>query len=292
MDVSIIIVNYNTKELVSNCIKSIIEHTLNVEYEIILVDNNSTDGSKDIFLKDNRITYIQNNDNFGFGVANNIGVQSSKGKYLFFLNSDTILLNNAVGILFDFAENHPELPIAVLGGLLMDENMNETHSFGNFPSMFSKILEAMRLRNKSGISQSQSEKLSQNGFLEVDYITGADMLIKREIFDKVKGFDPNFFMYYEETDMQKQLKMLGLNNYIVDGLLILHFEGMSQKKTYNNHKRIVLDQSMLLYFRKYKSHFVVAIFKFIYFIVRFPTIFFHGYTWREKKIYFKSLLKA
>lgn len=84
MDVSIIIVNYNTKELVSDCIKSIIEHTINVEYEIILVDNNSTDGSKDIFLKDNRIKYIQNNDNFGFGVANNIGVQSSKGKYLFF----------------------------------------------------------------------------------------------------------------------------------------------------------------------------------------------------------------
>lgn len=106
MDVSIIIVNYNTKKLTSDCIQSVIDKTLGIDYEIILVDNASTDGSKELFENDERIIYIYSDKNGGFGYGNNRGMEIAQGKYFFLLNSDTILLNNAVKEFFDYAECH------------------------------------------------------------------------------------------------------------------------------------------------------------------------------------------
>ena len=106
MDVSVIIVNYNTIELTLNCINSIFTHTLGIDFEVIVVDNNSDDGSGEILRLDKRIVFIQNLANEGFGSANNIGYRYAKGKYLFLLNSDTILLNNAIKLFYDYAEQH------------------------------------------------------------------------------------------------------------------------------------------------------------------------------------------
>ena len=100
MDVSIIIVNYNTKKLTSDCINSIYEKTTGIRFEVIVVDNNSSDGSQDLFFFDFRIKFVEAGENLGFGKANNKGVEIASGKYVFFLNSDTILVNNAVK-LFD-----------------------------------------------------------------------------------------------------------------------------------------------------------------------------------------------
>ena len=108
MDVSVIIVNYNTLGLTSDCIESIIAQTSTVEYEIILVDNASTDGSKEVFAQDKRIKYIYSDRNLGFGRANNLGIREAKGRYLFFLNSDTILLNNAVKLFFDYCGKYSQ----------------------------------------------------------------------------------------------------------------------------------------------------------------------------------------
>ena len=104
MDVSIIIVNFNTRQMTSECIDSIIEKTQGLEFEIILVDNASTDGSKEFFEKDERITYIYSEKNGGFGYGNNLGMKVAKGKYFFLLNSDTLLINNAVKEFYDYAE--------------------------------------------------------------------------------------------------------------------------------------------------------------------------------------------
>ena len=104
MDVSIIIITYNTLRMTSDCLESIFEKTQDIKYEVILVDNASTDGSKEFFEKDSRIRYIYLKDNIGFGKANNAGYLHAKGKYVFLLNSDTILINNAVKEFFAFAE--------------------------------------------------------------------------------------------------------------------------------------------------------------------------------------------
>ena len=101
MDVSIVIVNYNTLLLVKNCIDSIIAKTACVNYEIIVVDNASTDNSKEYFSNDTRIKYIYNEKNLGFGLANNVGIKIAKGRNIFLLNPDTLLLNNAIKILYE-----------------------------------------------------------------------------------------------------------------------------------------------------------------------------------------------
>lgn len=118
MDISIIIVNYNTKELTKNCIDSIYEKTKDIEFEVILVDNDSNDGSKELFERDKKIEFVEAGKNLGFGKANNLGLTRATGKYIFFLNSDTILVNNAVKIFFDFCEGHKDLKTGGIGCLL------------------------------------------------------------------------------------------------------------------------------------------------------------------------------
>ena len=106
MDVSIIIVNYNTKKLIKNCINSIYKHTKDVDFEIIVSDNGSVDGSVEMIKSEfPNVILIENNANLGFGAANNRGLKIAKGKYIFYLNSDTVLLNNAVKYFFDYWEN-------------------------------------------------------------------------------------------------------------------------------------------------------------------------------------------
>ena len=111
IDVSIIIVNYNTCKITDACIASVVDKTKGVSYEIILVDNASTDGSKEFFEHDERVIYIYSEINGGFGVGNNIGMKRAKGKYFFLLNSDTILINNAVKEFYDYAEAQGKLAV-------------------------------------------------------------------------------------------------------------------------------------------------------------------------------------
>lgn len=138
MDVSIIIVNYNTKRLTCQCIDSIIEKTEGVSFEIIVVDNNSTDGSQELLSHDNRIVFIEAGENLGFGKANNLGFKKSTGKYLFFLNSDTILLNNALLYFFDFYESFKGR-IGGVGCLLENDKGLHIHSYADFPCLKSVL---------------------------------------------------------------------------------------------------------------------------------------------------------
>ena len=129
IEVSIILVHYKTLELTTNVIKSIYKKTKEVIFEIIVVDNASNDGSIEKIERKfkNQIKIIKNNENVGFGRANNIGVKEAKGKYIFLLNTDTILINNAIKILFEFIEKNKK--IAVVGGNLYTKDLKPAHSF-------------------------------------------------------------------------------------------------------------------------------------------------------------------
>ena len=123
MDVSIILVNYKTKDLTLNCIKSIYEKTTGVDFEIIVVDNNSQDGSAEAIEQEfQNVKVIYNKINVGFGAANNIAIKQAKGKYILCLNTDTFLINNAIKIMFDFMEEKANQQVGVCGGILYDSN--------------------------------------------------------------------------------------------------------------------------------------------------------------------------
>ena len=125
MDVSIIIVNFKTFLLTKNCIESIIAKTFGVEYEIILVDNASSDGSQEFFANDARIKFIEAGRNLGFGKANNLGVQQAKGDYIFFLNSDTLLLNNAIYEMCAIVRNIKKIILEDWGAFCVMETISD-----------------------------------------------------------------------------------------------------------------------------------------------------------------------
>lgn len=236
-DVSVIIVTYNTFTLTSDCIKSIIHNTKDISFEIILVDNASTDGSRDIFENDNRIKYIYNDINSGFGTANNIGFKSAAGKYIFLLNSDTLLLNNAIKIFYDKMEILPK-NVACCGAWLMDSEKNIIHSGDYFPKWYQSFF-----GNKKELNYSDSTK-----DLSVDYVTGADLFIRRSAIEKYGLFDENIFLYYEETDLQERYHQHGLQSMIINGPQIVHLEGKSSKPSVK--KGNIMMNSKIYYFKK------------------------------------------
>lgn len=260
MEVSIILINYNTPKLLENCIDSIITHTTELEYEIIVVDNASKDNSKEIFEKDSRIKYIYSDVNLGFGKANNLGSQYSAAKYLFFLNSDTLLTGNAVKKMFQFMEKHDS--VSACGMFLKSEEGMITHSYGFFPTFWSECFPFLFSKQESHLATSN-----------VDYITGADLFIRKSDFDLVGGFDKEFFMYYEETDLQKRLSNLGKHAVILPDNDIIHFDGgsfESAKETIPIKRLQMQLDSRLIYMRKHMNRISYVLFRLIYACIMFP----------------------
>ena len=223
MDVSIIIVNYNTKELLYDCINSIYDKTQGVSFEIIVVDNASTDGSRE-FINSNfkDLIWIQSDVNLGFGAANNLGAKHALGKYLFLLNSDTYLLNDAITEFYNYKIQNDSIDnnIGVLGCQLVDREGCPNTAAGNLISPFN---------NRVITPVDGFKKVT-----EVGYVMGADMFLSKEVFDSVGGFDEDFFMYCEEVDLQKRISELNRKNYIVTTPRIVHLEGASFKGTSKN----------------------------------------------------------
>lgn len=210
MDVSIIIVNYNTIELTRNCLRSIFEQTNGIDFEVIVSDNGSTDGSVEMIKAEfPQVILIENGANLGFGAANNRGLKIAEGKYIFYLNSDTVLLNNAVKIFFDYWENSPEKEkIGALGCNLRNSSDEIVISFAQFPTVKSEkqyllhcFLSSLYVK-KLFYSVKKSKKI-QKHIGNVDFIIGADLFLKN---DEYAEFDEDYFMYYEESDLQLKFK--------------------------------------------------------------------------------------
>lgn len=266
LDVSILIVNYNTIELTKNCLKSIFEQTKGILFEVIVSDNGSTDGSIEMIKSEfPQVILIENNANLGFGAANNRGLKVAKGKYIFYLNSDTVLLNNAVKIFFDYWENSPEKEkIGALGCILQDENGNLIHSGGEFPTykkeIFRLIKENVSISINSLLSlfhikqiHKKKCKVGNAVYKSVDYVTGADLFIRNNSFAE---FDERYFLYFEETDLQLKMNKNNLKRILISDPKIIHLEGKSNKikmkslDRYISFSSIQILFSRILYFKK------------------------------------------
>ena len=266
MDVSIIIVNYNTKELTRNCLKSVFEQTDGIAFEVIVSDNGSTDGSQEMIRAEfPEVVLIENGANIGFGAANNRALAVARGKYVFYLNSDTVLLNNAVKMFFDFWENSSEKEnIGALGGVLLDENMDTIHSGAPFPTyallckgqfnyikshVFRTLLHVLHL---DGAWQKRKDAISmrisvRTGETHGD-ITGADLFL---LNDSNARFDKHFFMYLEETDLELRLAEQGLKRFIIAGPKIQHLtRKIGGKDFVVKFQHVCVQESAVYYARK------------------------------------------
>ena len=282
MEVSIIIINYNTVSLLCDAIDSILEKTINLSYEIIVVDNNSSDNSENIIPEKygDKVTYLKLPENIGFGKANNEGIKIAKGEKLFLLNPDTILRNNAVKILSDYMNGHPD--VGVCGGNLFDAESNPAYSC--MPVFFSVLLEINILFhelpfklilgkhywfNKTGKPQ------------KVAHITGADMMVRKDIAKKTGGFDPDFFMYGEETEWIYRIKKMGYHVVSVPQAEIFHLEGKSFKNESARAKMILSGRN--LFYQKHHGLFYRFIVNTIYRITAISRILFLSFTKDKEK---------
>lgn len=249
MDVSVVIVNYNTKDLVIDCINSVIEKTKDINYEIIVADNNSNDNS--VSALKNQFPFIKVialNENIGFGRANNECIKIAQGKYIFCLNPDTLLINNAVKILFDFMENHPDCGGA--GGNLYDKNMKPCYSFGYGDDIISLLFRKTILkwthrhifRRIKNYEKNRDKSLVQ----EVNNITGADLILRKSVLDKLGCFNEKFFMYFEETELETRIRRAGYKIYFVPDSKIIHLE---DKFRNNKHTSKHFQESFVEYYR-------------------------------------------
>ena len=271
MKVSVIIVNYNTLHVLRPCLNSIIEQTAGIDYEIIVVDNGSTDGSIEALSGDNRVILIPTGENLGFGRANNRGVEQAKGDYIFFLNSDTLLKNNAVKMLYDFAQQY-QGKLGALGCILEDRQGNRIHSYGPFPKIgndFHKflwipILKGLRLYHQPAIEYPKH-------WMKVDYVTGADLFVSRQVLDECGSFHPAFFMYYEESEMQHRFQLHGYDNILLNGPEIVHLEGEGGKA--GKQSKFIRDtyrqeRSLFIYFKLTEPRWKYYLYRIIHPVLR------------------------
>lgn len=292
MNVSIIIVNYNTLHVLNPCLDSIIEHTIGIDYEIIVVDNGSTDSSIEVLSQDNRITLIQTGENLGFGKANNKGLEQAKGKYILFLNSDTLLRNNAIKIFYDFAEQY-QGKLGALGGILEDRQGNKIHSYGQFPKMsndmqkylWTPILKGFRIYRQPTIEYPEQ-------WMKVDYVTGADLFVSRQVLETCGAFHPAFFMYCEESEMEHRFWQMGYDNILLNGPRIIHLEGESSKT--GNTSKFIRDtlrqqKSEYIYFKLTEPRWKYYLYRIIHPVLR-QTVWLHPHvSFKDKLAFVKQL---
>ncbi len=269
--VSIIIVNYNTKKLTVQCIESIFKYTKNIDFEILLVDNNSNDGSKALFAADPRIIFIEALDNVGFGRANNLGYKQASGNFIFLLNSDTILYNNVIYEMVSFLEKNEH--VGCVGTTLRNEKLQRIHSFSRFPLWYDEFIPIKR----------KTSNYLHNFPATVDVITGADIMIRRDVIEKYGLFDTSFFMYYEDSEMMFRYNKNGVKSVVVDFPGIIHLEGASSKVPYR--KTIMQTRGFFVYISKTCNPVIALFAKIMVALKRSVTVWMKSWTIKEKTAY-------
>jgi len=266
MEISVIIVNYNVKYLLEKCLYSVQAALRNIPGEIIIVDNASSDNSIE-YLQPlfPGVKFIANPINKGFGSACNTGFQQSSGEYILFLNPDTIVPTDCFKKCLDFIQTKKEA--GALGIKMLNGSGNYLkESKRNFPSVPASLFKMMGLASLFPHSKLfaayYAGHLSENEIHEVDVLSGAFMLIKRNVFIEVKGFDEDFFMYGEDIDLSYRIQKAGYKNYYFPETSITHYKGASTKKRSMAHIKSFYG-AMSIFVDKHYSGGTKGVFKFI-----------------------------
>ena len=257
IDISIIIVNYNVRDYLISCIKSIFkESSNNLSIEIIVIDNNSKDNSVESLKNDfPEIKLIINDKNEGFTKAANLGAKFSKGKYLFILNPDTYFIDDSLSILFELMEKNRN--IALLGPAMMSPTNKIQQSYWKKPTLITTLLSLVYLDKMNRKKNYANESI--NIIKAVETISGGAFFVRSFIFDLMDGFDQNFF-WMEDVDFCLRISNLGYEVYYTPKTKIIHYQGKSSEK---NWTLTIYNQLMskIKYFNKHHSKIETIILK-------------------------------
>lgn len=260
---SIIIVNYNVKEFVKNLLYSLEKALTELSSEIIIVDNASADGSvEDIKNKFPNVTLIANDENVGFGKANNQGLEIATGEYFLLLNPDTIVKEDTFTNLIKFMQSNSNAGMVTCKVLNPDGTLQLAcrRSFPGPWTSFTKVTGLSRLFPKSKLfARYNLTYLDENETNEVDAISGSFMMLKSEVYQKVGGFDSRFFMYGEDLDLCYRVKSQGYKVFYVPTTEIIHYKGESTKRSNLDETKIFYEAMHLFVEKHFSSSFLVEL---------------------------------
>lgn len=240
---SVIIVNYNGLTFLEECFNSLEDNLIGISYEIIVVDNDSQDESCN-FIKNHfpKVKLIESNQNLGFGKANNLGVKNAIGETILLLNNDTIILNNltpAIETLYSKTE------IGIVAINMLDANKKFLSAVGRFPRPL-RLIKISFLNDQRTIFKTGN---FNEVLYEVDWVSGSFMLMRKSDFETINGFDTDYFMYVEDVDLCKRLKIIGKKCVFQSNLNYVHFVG------FNKSREIKLIEGYKLYSDKHFNFF-------------------------------------
>lgn len=262
IDLSIIIVNWNTRVFLQQCLTSIYTHWNNIRYETIVVDNASEDGSSELVKsKFPEIMLIKNEENVGFVKANNQGSEFARCRYLLLLNSDTRVLDSGIDKVITFLDEHPDVWVAT--GNVRNEDGSFQRPFGRFPhpvgSFFRNTIRRVYGFNTPFHRRYRMENVNDKEMLKVDWVTGAYLFVRRNLITDGKVFDEDIFMYSEDTLLCYNAKKAGGKVMYLPFALIVHYKDASAKQVrpfsvYNSFKGSVV------FFEKTRGKFIASLY--------------------------------
>jgi len=234
MDISVIIVNYKSKKKTFSCLESL-QHAdwEGISHEIIVVDNHSYDGiAEDIQKFLPSVIFVQNSVNSGMGGGNNFGIRHSQGEYILILNPDTKVARNAIRILFSFIKNRPE--VGIVGPKLLNPDGTLQYSCVRFPALYTPIFRRTFFGRfaKTYLDDYLMKLVSHDEVMDVDWMLGSCLLVRRSDFKKAGGgFDKRFFMYFEDTDLCRRFHRVGLRVVYNPAAVVIHDHARSSAKS-------------------------------------------------------------
>ena len=286
-ELSIVIVNYKTWDKLAFCLDSILKQ-IEIEIQVIVVDNNSNDNKFFVFQQKYKwVTWIENSKNYGFAKACNIGIENAKSKWYLFLNPDTILEPKSIHSLINYCNEKTEHRI--IGIKQLNENKKNSNSYGlflNFWSLSGLIRPLIRL--KKGSYKSINSKEIANP----DWISGSFIMIRKEDFELINGWDESYWMYYEDMDLCKRAKKINLKVSLLNNWSCIHFHGASSRK--NTKIKIITKSEVIvsshIFLEKHSQKSYKFLIHLILILIQFTELSFQSiFSNSKRKILFNSL---
>lgn len=266
VELSIIIVNWNTKDYLKKCLESISHAQKDILFEVIVVDNHSSDSSGAMVAREfPDVHLISNNYNAGFARANNQALKQAQGKYFLLLNSDTQVKLDTIKKAVNFIELHPQA--GIVGGKILNPDGSLQPSVRNFPTLASQLLILLKLHNFfpkfSPLKKYFTWDFDYNKEQEVDQIMGAFFMIRRECLEKVGFFDERFWLWFEEVDYCQRAKKKEWKVVYTPSFEIIHAQGQSFAQLKALKEQYIFNKSLLYYFKKHArflEYFILVLF--------------------------------
>src|ERR1700733_13623711 len=254
LDLSIIIINWNSAGVLRNCLAGIYSNLKALRYEILVVDNASFDGCSEMLEKEfPAVRFFQNSENCGFARANNLGFLRASGRVVLFLNPDTEIQGKAIERMLRFLESASD--VGVVGARLLNSDLSlQTSCIQRFPTVLNQTLDVELLRRifpRWSLWGGGPLIERPTGAVPVEVISGACQMIRRELFEQIGMFDEKFFMYAEDTDLCYRVHHAGWKNYYVGDATVIHHGGQSSEvSSQSNFSAVVMRESLRRFFEK------------------------------------------